>query len=572
MTNPKIPDLTFKSVQYGRHETPWDLQPLLYRGASGARVELVERQILNGEHGPLLLERLPLVQRIHQYIDARLVGGGSRGTAQTTIRRLREFFSWADQENKAVDIFSVETTFIEWTDYLIYRRRIAGDVKEIHVYQVAVAVAKILDSVLELRSGLIIKTRIRRPRSDKAALGAEADKQNLERTFSFGHVLLDITDALSAEAIRGPIPVLIQFRTGQVYEEWLRLKPAETLKSLIGKVRPSTKQRSLNKRQQWQDDRSLRNRYPLANLRVQAEILIFISQTGMNLEQVHQLRLCKFRYSSHLEGYQVYRVYKGRRQGEVAFEIFSAYREIFERYLRWRADMFPDDTTGLLFPLIGTGRLPMVAPAFCLVQRICRRLGIRFISPQTLRKTRVNWLLRQSCNDALTAEMHAHTVQTLIRQYEQPNFQVAMVEISRFHSKMGTGKAAPGPGLCEGGAAGPAAIPSTPPEATTPDCISPAGCLFCEHQRDIDSEDHVWSLASYRHLKSLELARFRPHADAASPHPALATIDRITGKLRSFENSSDVRALWVREALSRVKEGNHHPRWDGFVRLMEMRE
>lgn len=571
MSNLKIPDLTFKAVPFGKYATPWDLQSLLYRGASSARVELVARQISNGEHGLPISKRLPLVESIHAYIDARLVGGGSRGTAQTTIRRLREFFSWADLEDKPVDILSVEATFIDWTDHLIHRRRIVGDVKEIHIYQSAVAVAKILNNVLELRNGLMAQTRMRRPKGHKAVLGPQTDKQNLERAFAFGHALLDISDALSVDSIRGPIPVLIKFRTGQVYEEWLRLKPAGTLKTLAEKMRPSTKQSALAKRQTWQIDQSLRNRYPLANLRVQAEMLVFISQTGMNLEQVHQMRMCKFRYSSHLDGYQVHRVYKGRRQGEVAFEIFSAYREIFERYLLWRSTIFPDDAEGLLFPLIGKGRLTVVAPAFSMVQKLCDRMGIQFIGPQALRKTRVNWLLRRSRDDSLTAEMHAHTQQTLIRHYEQPNLQVAMAEISRFHSKNGVGKSAPGPGICAGAGAGPKALPSTPPEATAPDCMSPAGCLFCEHQRDIDSENHVWSLASYRHLKSLELASFRPHADADSLHPALAAIDRMTLKLRSFEKSSEVRALWVNEALSRVEEGHHHPSWDGFIRLMEMR-
>jgi integrase len=544
---------------------------MLYRGASAARTELVAHQISNGEHGLPILERLPLVERIYEYIDAKLVGGGSRGTAQTTIRRLREFFSWADRENRSVDIPSVECTFIEWTDYLIHRKRIIGDVKEIHLYQSAVAVAKVLDSILELTNGLIAKTRMRRPRGHKSILGTEADKQNLEHMFAFGHALLDITNALTVDVIRGPIPILIQFRTGQKYEEWLRLKPAETLKSLSEKARPSATRTTLAKRQRWQSDQSLRNRYPLANMRVQAEMLVFISQTGMNLEQVHQLKMGKFRYASHHDGYQVYRVYKGRRHGEVIFEIFSAYREILERYLAWRNIIFPDDEEGLLFPLIGTGRVPLVAPAFSLLHKVCDSLGIQFIGPRALRKTRINWLLRRSRDDALTAEMHAHTQETLIRNYEQPSLQVAMSEISRFHLMTFQGKSAAGPGICALTETNPKALPFTPSEATVPDCVSPAGCLFCENQRDIDSEDHVWSLASYRHLKSLELARFRPHTDADVHHPALATIDRITAKLRSFETSSEVRALWVSEALSRVAEGYQHPRWDGFVRLMEMK-
>lgn len=101
--------------------------------------------------------------------------------------------------------------------------------------------------------------------------------------------------------------------------------------------------------------------------------------------------------------------------------------------------------------------------------------------------------------------------------------------------------------------------------------MSPAGCLFCDHQRDLDSEDHVWSLATYRHYKSLELARYMRLSKSGAPHPAAAAVERITAKLRRFEASSEVRKCWVREALARVDEGNYHPKWDGFIQLLEAR-
>lgn len=53
--------------------------------------------------------------------------------------------------------------------------------------------------------------------------------------------------------------------------------------------------------------------------------------------------------------------------------------------------------------------------------------------------------------------------------------------------------------------------------------------------------------------------------------PASITVDRITEKLKQFEISSTVRALWVSEAVNRVEEGNFHPKWDGFIRLIEGR-
>jgi hypothetical protein len=49
-------------------------------------------------------------------------------------------------------------------------------------------------------------------------------------------------------------------------------------------------------------------------------------------------------------------------------------------------------------------------------------------------------------------------------------------------------------------------------------------------------------------------------------------MDRLTAKLKVFEQSSEIRAVWVREALARIEEEHYHPRWDGFILLMEARE
>jgi hypothetical protein len=213
------------------------------------------------------------------------------------------------------------------------------------------------------------------------------------------------------------------------------------------------------------------------NLRIEAELLILIAQTGMNLTQAANLKLGRFSYQSHLNGYQVRRLYKNRRKGEVEFEIYSAYRDHFERYLAWCRELLPNDDTNRLFPFVVLRGEPIAhSRDFILVRRQCRQLG------------------------------------------------------------------------------------------------SPAGCLFCGHHRDIDSADHVWSLCSYRYLKSLEVARIRPcKADDPTEHPALAVMQRIDDKLRFFQASSTVRHYWVQEAHARVAEDEHHPRWDGFIALAELK-
>lgn len=195
------------------------------------------------------------------------------------------------------------------------------------------------------------------------------------------------------------------------------------------------------------------------------------------------------------------------------------------------------------------------------------------IRPRKLRGTRINWLLRESQNPHQVAEMAQHSMETLMRVYADPHPQIAMVEITRFHQQTDPSLSPPAPGRCM--SATPESMSVIPKNAPRPDCINSAGCLFCTQHRDIESEDHVWSLYSFRHLKSLELARYCPPTlgqHLIAEHPALLIIDRLTAKLRFFEESSEVRRLWVEEARARICEGDYHPAWDGFIRLAELRK
>lgn len=569
-----IPDLTFSMVTYGKNETPWDLCVLLYKGGASASAHKVSAMISNAELGVPLLDRFSLVTKIHEVLAGRLASGESRHTAQSDIRILRAFFKWADDKGQSLNLDSVERTFVDWSDYLLHRQRVVGDLSGIAAYTYVRSVAGILDEVLELKVGLLEKVRIRKPPRSRDVLGTQADKQNLEQTFAFGRVLLDICDALTIEVINGPLPILIRFRTGQELTEWSGHRSPDTVKSLTDDPIDSrsryNRTRSTKARSAWDTDTSVHCRYPIINLRIMAEMMIFIAQTGMNLAQAHKIKMGQFRYRSHLDGYQVHRVYKERRNGEVEFEIFSEYREVFERYIAWRHAIFPNDKDGLLFPLVRRmGRMVEVSPGFDLLRVRCRKLGVSFLSPSVLRKTRINWLLRLSRDPDMTAGMHFHTKETLLNSYEQPSLQVAMVEISRFHARTDPAISPPGPGVCV--EAVPQSVLDAPVDAPIPDCASPSGCLFCEHQRDIDSEDHVWSLSSYRYFKSLEIASYRLPAKGSAPISAVATMDRVTAKLKYFKESSEVRALWVSEMLARIEEGEYHPRWDGFIQLLEAR-
>jgi hypothetical protein len=317
-----IPDLTFPMVDYGKQETPWDLRVLIYKGGANGNPKTVFNQIASGELGGPLIERIRLVARIHEAITARLVGGGSTDTAASTLNNLRTFFAWADGRGLLVSLDTVEDAYRNWCDFLQNRVRLK-EIKGVSVYMQAGNVSSILDAALERSQPLIKTTNLRHRKRSKRAVGISADKQNLADTFAFGHFCLDIIDGLTLEAVYGSLPVKIRLRNGQILEMWSKLRnPASAVSLQPGYRNTENTKKVLQQRAGWEADRTLRTRYPLVNLRILAELMVFIAQTGMNLSQAHNLRRTQYSYKSTIDGYEV-RDYKERRKGEVLFEIFS---------------------------------------------------------------------------------------------------------------------------------------------------------------------------------------------------------------------------------------------------------
>ena len=561
-----VPDLTFPEVKYGDRGIPWDLRVLLYRGGARSKVTHVASMINEGKLGAPKAERLDLVAKFHERIQGDLAGGGSKATAEGQLYQLRQLYHHADCTQVDLTETNLKAVYLSWVAALLQEQRLKK-IKALTAYRAAATAGRLVADVLGVPTATLRRSaRIRKPRESRRVLSSRGDKQNLTETMAFGHALLDIAMSLSLVAIRGQLPVSIRFRTGQVIDEWagLRIHAANTPSATTHPERERGRETRLT-------SFSLRTRFPLVNLRVEAELLIFIAQTGMNLAQAAALKMGEFSYQSHHGGYLVRRQYKARRKGEVEFEIFSEYRLAFEDYLSWRNALIPNDPEGFLFPAVEpSGTCRRHACEFKRIRMKCAQIGIAHVCPLVLRRTRINWLLRQSKDPDLTAEMAQHNRETLLRDYEKPSHQVAMVEATRYFQQSDLSIAPPGPGACTKPEALPLPLPSISKDAPQPDCISPAGCLFCMHQRDIDSFDHVWSLSSYRYLKSLEQARYVRVPKSAAERPALLVVERITEKLAAFASSSRTRSEWTCEAQARVDEGEYHTRWAGFIQLAEM--
>lgn len=548
------PKLNFPSAVFGANETHWSLDALLYKGGAASDVRRVRIAIESGALGEMLPERLPLVVKIHKVINWGLVEGGSRDTAGRAIELVRMFAAFCDESNRKFTLEESVKNYAAWTTWLLQRtklpkngRGISGEapISASSGYGYAAFVGTILDRVLEHPSRLIETTSLARPVSRKSAIGIVAEKQNLGDTFAMGSFLQDLCDGIDLGMVYSTarnIPIIL--RSG---------------KTFVCKDRSS-----LHKSKTLRENFVEGVRYSIVNLRVEAELLMFIGQTGINLEQALNAKLVNFFYIGYLDGYQV-KEFKRRRGGPVLFEIFKEYKLHFERYLQWRVKIFPESP--YLFPFIskpGVRRRRTFRNER--VKLACAQMQLAYIPPRQLRNTRVNWLLRHSSDLDQTAAMAQHTRKTLVRIYHRPSLQRALAECTRFWSKFDPHQnrtLSVAPGVCSGS---PKVLEKIPHNAPTPDCRKTSGCLWCENHRDVDSFDYVWALTSFMHLKAIELSKSGPPLEnGMGAPPAKIAIDRMLEKIDWFEKSSEKRRAWVQEARELMSDESFHPNFSTVI-------
>ncbi len=552
----RIPDLTFPHVAFGAKETPWDLAILLYRGGAAAQTSRVHMLIASGALGDPELERLELVSGLHAEINAALAGGNSRETAADQIKTLRALFSFADDASLQLTVSTIVETYCAWSDFLLHRTRLKRRLSKKAIlsnrplamrsaYNYAAVVGTLLDRVLQRHTRIIELTRLRWKSRRKSAVGVQAEKQNLADTFAFGHMLQDICDSLPRGVVlSAPLPYDIKLRTGETFT--------------LGSTRAFPHGAN--------SDVNVGARQFLVNFRIEAELMMFIAQTGMNATQASCLTLRRFSYVSHNDSYEVSE-YKRRANREVLFEIFKEYKSHFERYLEWRKALFPK--SNLLFPFIRFGGRSDIPFDAARLRMICHRLKRAFIGPRQLRNTRVNWLLRRTGDPDITADMGQHAKRTLLHIYHRPSHQRAMAESTRFwaivdpHLKKTESVA---PGECTGSPKEKVEIAKKAPK---PNCARKSGCLWCDDHRDIDSFEYVWAMATFQKLKLYELTKLDSQKFDEDVPPAQLVVDRIQEKLEWFEKSSEIHREWVVEARARIAEGWYHPDFEAELAEQE---
>lgn len=562
MLDTVAPDLTLQGLPLGAKEEPLDLSRLLYKGAASTHEKNVRKAIKSGQLGRPQLERLPLLTEIHRHWQAGIAAKTlSESSIKERWRALKYLVCFADKSSKPLTTANVLSLYLAYCEHTKRRSGIKAQTKYSYSQTLATIIAPVLGLVA---TKLQWKTKIRSPKR----LGNQAAKENLDATASFVQTMLHTISQLSVEVIRGPLPVALNYPGGSQYMIHCgnELKPADSLKW----TDTYKLNKALERRERRANDTSNRARARLINLRLDAEMLIFINQTSGNLTQVLQLTGSRFRFQSDGDYYRLY-AWKNRARHGVELRIEKAYRPHFEAFLKWRADIFPNDQDGLTFPFVwddGDRATQRTYWRFAEARRLVKAIGQPFVHSQQLRKTVGNFVKRKASRQT-AAELLSNTEKTFRESYEEVHHQSSTRELVRFWADVegSVGASAVGPGGCQ--KPEPQPREDAPAGSPKPDCEGSAGCLFCDKNRDLRSFDHAWNLASLHYLKLAEFNADRSPLSRKKDHPVALTIERIAAKLDALKALSGEFAKWVEEARLRVQEGRYHPFYTAAFNILE---
>lgn len=560
-----IPNLIIDNILYGSHEVKWDLSILLYKGAVLEQRRLVHELIEKNEFGELILERLGLVIKIYNYYNTIIIKGLSIATVKSSLEKLFQFFRWYETLDINVTEENCEKCFIDWANSTLKRVEL-GEVKNYVNYKNCSIVAKIIACSIGVdipKPGtyLMNKTRLKNNGEDLLTV-TNFDENDF---INFGWFLKDISDGLSLETIRGILPIRLKLRNGK--ELVLKGNLIDDNLSLDKYRNPSDKKNVLEARRALDPDENLLDKYKrsrIINLRIEVELFIFINQTGMNFSQAIDLKIDDYRWMTDNEFYSVFKVYKGRRQGEAIFKCFKSYRIILDRYIKWLKDVgFKSGDS--LFPYLYRGiiKIDKKGNSPELIRDICNDLKISYYNISKIRKFRSNWFASKLENIESIKSVMSHSIETFRKNYERINVDKAIIQIADFHDKSIQFVNSSGAGMCASNNKNPIAIEGS--LDFQPDCISQEGCLFCIYHKDILSYDYFFRLATHAYIKELEMI-LNP---VLGNHPAKMVIDRINEKLNEICKLGDKEKKEVIKAKAEVRSKSFHPEWATLIDILE---
>lgn len=561
MLDTVMPCLKIEDMILGPKAAPIDLRFLLYKGGALLDRRWGMKRLESGRLGPPQMDRLPVLELIHrQWQSAIRDKSMSNATLQGEWGDLKRLVAYVDRTNGALVLDNILRIYLEFAAHLRATTSLSAGAK----YEITARLARLLAPIIGVRSGrLQWRTKILKPSPGVVS----AAKENLAETAAFIQLMLETIQQLSVEVIRGPLPAVLSYlkEDGQAVSYPIHcgtpFKPVDAVRNMNAFDR----RRAEERRARASQDTSNTKRAMLINLRLDAELLVFINQTSANLTQALQLTGGKFRYQTKGD-YVFVRPWKRRAEHVVEFRIEKGYRPQFEAFLKWREAVFPGDTEGLTFPFVyndGDLTFHRTSWGFKDSRRLCKTLNKPFVPASQHRMTVGNFTKRRASRE-VAAELLSNSKKTFKQHYEEPNHQQAVVELVRFWDIMeGMVRDAVGPGGCQKSDQEP--VPEQSPDAKKgapkPDCEGEAGCLFCPQNRDLRSFDHAWNLASIQQINLMQFNSDRTGLSLKADHPSLVTAKRAAEKLQAMAAEDKECFAWVEEARLRVQEGRYHPHY-----------
>jgi integrase len=247
-----------------------------------------------------------------------------------------------------------------------------------------------------------------------------------------------------------------------------------------------------------------------------AFVILFMLYTGMNFEQVKQLKWDENTLKTEV-GRQGFRVVKWRAGGkEQYFEIQSRFYPDFKRFLELRIYMLGECDHEYLFLNLNWGEDSSLTP--CQVQRgevrnfyiqVLQRIdpSLPHVTSRQFRASKSDWLLRNDASPHIAATILQNEEETVKQSYTAGSPTVHQEEMTSFFDRL-TSTVFPvvvcteKEDTIEGPTGSCAAFdqPHAPNENAPwkPDCKNPEGCFWCTHYRVHADEKDVRKLYSCR--------------------------------------------------------------------------
>ena len=283
---------------------------------------------------------------------------------------------------------------------------------------------------------------------------------------------------------------------------------------------------ALYKLQQRNEDKRHEERKRLASYGLVIGMLLFIAQTGANLDTAQQLQLDTMKVLSTTQGRR-FSGTKSRAGGKTIYPEFGVqFEPIFRKILELRAWYIQDERCDFVFPLRNNiDKLGLIGNAkLQLIKKFLQRIFPKFIwiTPRQWRKHVSSQYVQLSDGDLLLeAEKMGHSLDTARKNYSRTSFQEAGQQISQFFHELrdvavaktrtveriavktleGNVDAHTLPvGVCTTTMPQPEKAIGFTEQAPTPDCQQFEHCLFCQNYAVHADDEDVRKLLS---LKSL---------------------------------------------------------------------